>query len=341
MKKLLLLALVALLVVAFAAGCGKTEPAKPAAAPAPAQPAKSEPIIIAYTPWNGYGALFVAADKGMFKAKGLDVQIQSIEDVGARKQSIVAKKIQGMAASVDVSIAALGQGVPLKFVWAFDASAGADGVIVTKASGIKTIADLKGKEIAYHKGSASHLLLYTLLKKNGMKNADVKAVEMKASEAASALMAGKVPAAVTWEPHMTKAAAAGNIILATSKDTPDLIADVLALHDDFVKTNPDAVQKIVAALSEAADFMQKNPAEAAKIMAVVLKEKPEETIEGNKTIKFYNLKDNVTLFGTPEKPGTLYEVSKIAGEFYVGEKILDKVPDVSKVIDNTFISKIK
>ena len=338
MKKSLTLLLVALLLVSLAAGCGKSEPAKTAQ---PAQPAKTEPIIIAYTPWNGYGALFVAARQGLFKAKGLDVQIQSIEDVGARKQAIVAKRIQGMAASVDVSIAALGQEVPLKFVWAFDASAGADGLLVTKASGIKTIADLKGKEVAYHKGSASHLYLSTLLKKNGMKDDDIISVEMKASEAASALMAGKVPAAVTWEPHITKAAAAGNIILSTTKDTPALIADVLALHSDFVKANPDAVQKIVAAMSEATDFIQKNPGEAAKIMAVELKEKPEETLEGNKTIQFYNLKDNLSLFGTKEKPGALYEVAKIAGEFYVGQKILTKAPDVSNVFDNTFITKIK
>ena len=338
MKKTIALLLISLLVLSFAAGCGKSEPAKPAQ-PAPA--AKAEPIIIAYTPWNGYGALFVAAQKGMFKAKGVDVQIQSIEDVGARKQSIVAKKIQGMAASVDVSVAAIGQGVPIKFVWAFDASAGADGLLVTKASGIKTIADLKGKEVAYHKGSASHLYLSTLLKKNGMKDEDVKAVEMKASEAASALMAGKVPAAVTWEPHITKAAAAGNIVLSTTKDTPALIADVLALHEDFVKANPDAVQKIVAALSEATDFIQKNPDEAAKIMATELTEKPEETLAGNKTIQFYNLKDNLALFGTKEKPGALFEVAKIAGEFYVGQKILTKVPDVTNVIDSTFINKLK
>ena len=164
---------------------------------------------------------------------------------------------------------------------------------------------------------------------------------MKASEAAAALMAGKVPAAVTWEPHLTKAAAAGNIIISTTKDTPALIADVLAMNEDYVKANPDKVQAIVAALSEATDFIQKNPAEAAKIMAAVLKEKPEETAEGNKTIQFYNLKDNLTLFGTTEKPGALYEVAKIAGEFYVGQKILTKVPDVSKVFDNTFITKIK
>lgn len=338
MNKKIAFLLALIMVVAVVTGCGKSEPAKPAQ-PAPAK--KAEPIVIAYTPWNGYGALFVAAEKGMFKARGLDVQIQSIEDVGARKQAIVAKKIQGMAASLDVSIAALGQGVPLKFVWAFDASAGADGIIVTKASGIKTIADLKGKEVAYHKGSSSHILLTTLLKKNGLKDSDIKSVEMKASEAAAAVMAGKVPAAVTWEPHMTKSVAAGNVILATSKDTPALIADVLALHEDFVKSNPNQVQALVGAMAEATEFIQKNPAEAAKIMSVVLKEKPEETLEGNKTIQFYNLKDNLALYGTKEKPGALFDVAKIAGQFYVDQKILSSVPDASKAIDSTFINKIK
>ena len=49
----------------------------------------------------------------------------------------------------------------------------------------------------------------------------------------------------------------------------------------------------------------------------------------------------MALFGTKEKPGALSDVAKIAGEFYVGQKILTKVPDVSQVLDNTFISKIK
>ena len=33
--------------------------------------------------------------------------------------------------------------------------------------------------------------------------------------------------------------------------------------------------------------------------------------------------------------------AKIAGEVYVGQKILTKVPDVTNVIDSSFITKIK
>lgn len=101
------------------AGCGLSQPAQQQAA---------QKIIIAYTPWTGYGALFGAQDKGMFKARGLDVELQSIEGGGDRKQALVAGKIQAMAASLDVAVSAAGEGVPLKYVWVFDTFAGADGL---------------------------------------------------------------------------------------------------------------------------------------------------------------------------------------------------------------------
>ncbi|MDR3591830.1 MAG: aliphatic sulfonate ABC transporter substrate-binding protein [Negativicutes bacterium] len=310
-------------------GCGSNQPA-------PQQPAQK--IIIAYTPWTGYGALFVAKEKGMFKSRGLDVELQSIEGVGDRKQALAAGKIQGMAASLDVSVSAVAE-LPLKFVWAFDSSAGADGLIVKPE--IKTMADLKGKQVAYHKGSASHLLLAALLDKAGMKESDIVSVDMKASEAAAAFMAGKVDAAITWEPHLSKAAKAGGTILATSKDTPGLIADVLVFKDDYVKANSATVEKIVAAMAEATEYLQKNPADASKPIAEAFKMKPEEVVEDFATLKFYDLKGNLDFYGTTEKPGPMYDVAKRAAQFYVDQKVLKEIPDVTKNIDPSFINKLK
>ncbi|HWR41630.1 ABC transporter substrate-binding protein [Sporomusa sp.] len=336
-KKLVTLLLLAAMLAMVVAGCGSSKPAQQAAP----QAAEKKPIIIAYTPWTGYGALFVAKEKGIFKNKGVDVELQSIEGVGDRKQALVAGKIQAMAASLDVSVSAAGEGVPMKFVWAFDASNGADGLIVKKDKGIEKVADLKGKEVAFHRGSAAHFFLNTLLEKNGLKDGDIKAVDMKASEAASAFMAGKVDAAVTWEPHLGKAKAAGETVLATTKDTPGLIADVLVFREDIAKNNPETVQAVVAALAEATEFMSKNPDETNKILAAAFKMKPEEVAADIQTVKFYGLKDNLEFYGTKEKPGAIYEVGNRAGEFYVKLKLLSQAPDLSKYIDNTFITKVK
>jgi len=317
------------LLTAVLAGCGSSQPA---------QPQQPQKIIIAYTPWTGYGALFVAKEKGMFKSRGLDVELQSIEGVGDRKQALAAGKIQGMAASLDVSVSAVAE-LPLKFVWAFDSSAGADGLLVKPE--IKSLADLKGKQVAYHKGSASHLFLAALLDKAGMKESDIVSVDMKASEAAAAFMAGKVDAAITWEPHLSKAAKAGGSILATTKDTPGLIADVLVFKDDYVKANTATVEKIVAAMAEATEFMMKNPAEASKPIAEAFKMKPEEVAEDFPTLKFYDLQGNLDFYGTTDKPGPMYTVGKRAAQFYVDQKVLKEVPDLSKNIDPTFINKLK
>lgn len=331
-KKVISLVLIVMMLSVLAAGCGGKEAAKQEQKPA------SSKIVIAYTPWTGYGALFVAQAKGMFKAKGLDVELQAIESVGERKQALAAGKIQAMAASLDVSVSTVGE-LPLKFVWAFDSSAGADGLLVKQ--GIKSIADLKGKQVAYHKGSASHFMLTELLAKAGMKDNDVQAVDMKASEAAAAFMAGKVDAAVTWEPHLSKAAKAGGVVLATTKETPGLIADVLVFKDDYVKANTEQVQKIVEALAEATDFLLKNQGDASKIMAEAFKMKPEEVAEDFPTMKFYDLKGNLEFYGTSEKPGQIYEVGKKAAQFYIDQKVLKQMPDLSKNIDSSFISKIK
>lgn len=316
----------------LAAGCGGQQAA---------QPAKSQPIVIAYTPWTGYAALFIAQEKGMFKAKGLDVTLQSIEGVGDRKQAMVAKKIQAMATSLDVSISTAGSDLPLKLVWAFDASNGADGLVVAKDKGIAAVADLKGKQVAYHTGSASHFFLKAILDKAGLNEKDLQSVDVKASEAASAFMAGKVDAAVTWEPHLSKAAAQNGLVLATTKDTPGLIADVLAVHADFAKNSPKETQAIVEALAEATAFMQTHPDEANKILAALFKQTPEEVAADSKTIKFYDLKGNLEFYGTQEKPGLIYDVAKGAGQFYVDQKVLSKLPDVAKYIDNSFITKVK
>ncbi|EGO64373.1 ABC transporter substrate-binding protein [Acetonema longum] len=317
----------------LAAGCGGGQEAP--------QPGKSQPIVIAYTPWTGYAALFIAQEKGMFKAKGLDVTLQSIEGVGDRKQAMVAKKIQAMATSLDVSISAAGADLPLKLVWAFDASNGADGLVVAKDKGIATVADLKGRQVAYHTGSASHFFLKAILDRAGLSEKDIQSVDVKASEAASAFMAGKVDAAVTWEPHLSKAVAQNGMILSTTTDTPGLIADVLTVHADFARDSAKETQAIVEALAEASAFMQTHPDEANKILAVLFKQTPEEVASDSKTIKFYDLKGNQEFYGTQEKPGLIYEVAKGAGQFYVDQKVLSQLPEVTKYIDNSFISKVK
>lgn len=322
-----------LMVTVFVAGCGSNKPTQQA------QQTK-QPIKIALPTFAGYGPLLVAQEKGFFKNKGLDVEIQVIDGLGERKQALLANKINGMATALDVSVTMQGD-VPIKILWAFDTSNGADGILVKNGKGINSVADLKGKEVALPEAATSHFFLLNVLDKAGMTDKDVKIVNMSAGEAGAAFVAGKVDAAATWEPWLSKGAKADGKVLASTKDLPGVIVDVVFLRADFVKANPEQAQAFVAALKEATDFMATNKDEAYKIIAAGFKMKPEEISADMQTLKFYGLQDNVTFFGTADKPGPIYDVTKKAGQFYADKKKIEKQPNATDMIDASFLSKLK
>ncbi len=333
MNKKIIALLVAICTFAFLlAGCGSTATQK-----AP----EKQPIKIALPTFTGYGPLIIAKEKGFFKNKGLDVELQVIDGLGERKQALTASKIQAMATALDVSVTMEGENVPIKLVWAFDSSNGADGLLVQADKGITSIADLKGKEIALQEASTSHFFLLNVLEKAGLTDKDVKIVNMTAGEAGAAFVAGKVAAAVTWEPWLTKGTKAGGKVLISSKDTPELIADVVAFRSDFVKANPDQVQAFVAAMKEATEFMLTNKEEANKILATAFKMSPEDISADIDTLKIYDLKGNMEYFGTPEKQGVIYDITKKAGKFYFDKKKISKEPNPLEMIDSSFILKLK
>lgn len=325
-----------LLTVVFAltlalTGCGSSQKTAQ-------QPAK-EPIKIALPTFTGYGPLVIAKEKGFFQNKGLDVQLEVIDGLGERKQALAANKIQAMATALDVIVSI--EDVPTKLVWAFDSSNGADGLLVRNDKGINSISDLKGKEIALQEATTSHFFMLNMLAKAGLTDKDVKIINMTAGEAGAAFVAGKVDAAVTWEPWLSKGVKAGGKVLVSTKDAPGLIADIVGFRADFVKAHPDQVQAFVAALKEATDFMLNNKEEANKIMAAGFKMKPEDISADVKTLKFYDLKGNLEFFGTADKPGQIYDVTKKAGEFYINQKKISKQPNVNDMIDASFMAKLK
>jgi len=87
-------------------------------------------------------------------------------------------------------------------VVAIDDSNGGDGIVALKD--IKSIADLKGRKVAVNEGSVSEFYLNVLLGKAGLKESDLKTVNMTAADAGSAFVAKRVDAAVTWEPWLTR-----------------------------------------------------------------------------------------------------------------------------------------
>ena len=299
----------------------------------------AEPIKLGMSTWLGYAPLYLAKEKGLFQKRGIEVEVVVIESPADRRAAFAADRIQGMATTVDTHVmtAAAENPIPLKQVLALDDSHGGDGMVAKKE--IKTIKDLKGKTVAAQLGAgASYFWLNYILSQNGMKLADLKTVDMKAGDAGAAFVAGKVDAAVTWEPWLSKAKDTpfGHVLLS-SDQTPGIIVDSLAFKPDFLKKRGEDVKKIVAAWNEAVQFAAEKPAEADPIMAKFTGQKPEEFTKEKTGVRFYGQKENKEYFGTPQKPGLLYKVTQRAADVWSQLKFIKTKPKATDLIDGSFL----
>jgi sulfonate transport system substrate-binding protein len=87
-----------------------------------------------------------------------------------------------------------------------------DSLLVPKSSSISSIAQLKGKSIAYTRGSSGHGFLVQALKRAGLKPSDVQLKDLTPADALAAFTSGKVDAWATWEPFITIASGSGKVI---------------------------------------------------------------------------------------------------------------------------------
>lgn len=323
-----------LFVAVFAAGCSSGQQPQQTAAP------KTKQVKIAISTWSGFGPLFIARDKGFFKKYGIDMDIQMIQGLAERKQALAGRKVDGLAITFDIVSQTVAAGLPVKVIWALADSAGGDGILVKP--GINSVQDLKGKEVAFDYGTAAHVFLTMVLDKAGMTEKDIKIVQMTGGDAGAAFVSGKIDAAVTWEPWLSKATKESKgKVLATSKDFPGLIVDTIAFHADFAKENPDVLQGVVNAMKDAMDWYAANPDEGNKIMAQGLKISEQEMKENLQVIKLINYQDNVKMFGDADKPGVFYDNMNKIINLYYDKKIINTKPDPKQIIDTSYLKKAK
>ncbi|MNN33482.1 putative aliphatic sulfonates-binding protein precursor [compost metagenome] len=151
---------------------------------------------------------------------------------------------------------------------------------------------------------------------------DINVQNMTADDAATAFIAGRVPAAVTWEPHLSlvRQKQQGKV-LVDSTTTPGVIVDVVALNCDVIEKQPEDVKALVKGLYKAVQYTQEHPQEAYEIMAKGVGgylSDPKELASAAKGVRFYDQTMSENLLGTPGKPGEVKGLIRLANETWSG-----------------------
>ena len=303
-------------------------------------PAQADTVTIAHSTWVGYGPLYIARDKGFFKENGVDVDLVIMEDPKERFPTLMADRIQMIASTVDTALLYMKQPDDYKYIVAIDDSNGGDGIVANKD--IKTIADLKGKQVAVNEGSVSEFYLNVLLQKAGLNESDLNVVNMTAADAGTAFVSKQVDAAVTWEPWLSRGKATDfGHLLVDSSTTPGLITDAIIVKTSWLKDHRKEAAAIVKSWNEAVAYYRAHPDESIEIMAKGvggwLKDPKDfkETLPG---IKFYGAEDNKVFFGTKDKPGPLYETVKDAIDIWSSKGKVQVKTSPEQLIDYSFVN---
>jgi NitT/TauT family transport system substrate-binding protein len=278
-------------------------------------PAQAEPLRLRYSIWVGYGPLFVAAEKGFFAKEGVEVELIQIEDDTATLAALFAGQIDALATATQVVVASNEPDEEaLACVLMLDDSQGGDGILATKD--IQTIADLKGKLVAFGHRSASQFYVNVLLKEVGLSEADIEVVDLRSDAAAEAFMMREVDAAVTWEPYLSQGRnVAHGHLLTDSSERPGLIGDCLATKASIFNHRKQEFRAVARAWDAAVRYVEAHPAEANAIMARGMGdwlEDPALFAQMLRGVGLYDADENREYFGTPEQPGQIYQTMQYA-----------------------------
>ncbi|MDR2689998.1 MAG: aliphatic sulfonate ABC transporter substrate-binding protein [Azoarcus sp.] len=122
------------------------------------------------------------------------------------------------------------------------------GILVPKDSPARALADLKGKRIAFGKGSSAHSVLLKALKRDGLSYQDIQPIYLGPAEATAAFASGTIDAWVIWDPYYALAEEQlGARVLVASEKIPDLVGT------SFYIANRDFAQRHPAVLRAALD----------------------------------------------------------------------------------------
>jgi sulfonate transport system substrate-binding protein len=143
--------------------------------------------------------------------------------------------------------------------------------LVTPESGIKTVADLKGKKVAFQKASIGNYLLIKALRQVGLGPNDVQQVFLPPPDAQAAFNAKSVDAWLIWEPFGTRAVknGSGKVLFDGGGGLRDS-GNFYTTSRAFADQNLDVLKVFLAELTKAEAWSHANPRPMAELLTADL-----------------------------------------------------------------------
>jgi NitT/TauT family transport system substrate-binding protein len=221
-----------------------------------------------------YAPLFVALDKGYYKAEGLDVELA--EGTGAQTVlKLLASGNEKFGYGPAVSAAtAISQGLPVKVIALYQTKAPM-GVISFPDTVLKSPKDLEGKRLAIAVGETFSDMLAPFCRINQVDMSKIQQIQMDASARSTQFLTRKIDIMSVYLsnelPQLEKRAGVKFNVLNVSDFGLSVLGASMMIGNALAEQNPDLVRRILRATANGYRDAMANPKEAAKAMAKYMK----------------------------------------------------------------------
>jgi aliphatic sulfonates family ABC transporter substrate-binding protein len=296
------------------------------------------PVRIAWQPYNSV-LFYTARDLQLFEKAGLAPTYTRFTAGPPQFAAFQSESVDVGLFGTAGMVVGSSQGLDYKNFYIQIASCYADGLVVRPESGINKLQDLKGKKIAYVRGSSAHLGLTKALQSVGLTPNDVTMIHTDVPAMAPAFANKDVDAAYTWEPWVSRMQEAGGKVLVRSNQVGLNTSDNWVVRAAWAEKNPKAVQMILKAVDMALEEFRKNPAIAIKATAEnlgVTEAIAKRIVEINPVMAPEQLADPKFELSLLPNGGAQKMIQEV-GDFLLAQGIIKNGIDASKIVDGSHV----
>jgi aliphatic sulfonates family ABC transporter substrate-binding protein len=158
-------------------------------------------------------------------------------------------------------------GAELVYV-AYQPAPGANSAVLVHDDGpVRTLADLKGRRVAFTKGSSAQNVIVQVLRHAGLQYRDIQPVYLQPADATAAFRQGAVDAWSIWDPFYAIAERdPGTRVLTSALGIAPSNSFFLARRD-YVRSNAQVVARVIGDITGATSWIGQHQDELAKLMA--------------------------------------------------------------------------
>ena len=281
--------------------------------------------------WGAVG--MVAEAEKLFEKAGANVVVQKFDSGRTVRDAMVAGRIDlgSLGAAPFVVGAAKGDMGALGTV-AY--AGGTLAIVASKKSGIKSVAELKGRKVASQLGSETdHVFQNKIAPAYGLNKGDFQVVNVKFHDHVSALAGGSVDAFAGVEPYPSLAEVEGLGIIITNYSKYDIVPLLLAVNRPVLEKRGDELVAFMKGWLAAVKLFKDQP---QRVTAIVLNfYKAQGYNVSDEVIRRALLHMNVTPEYVPELKAYVTDIAQTL----VKKGQIAAVPDWDKVLDRRTLQR--